>query len=49
MQRGAGNGEGVTSGDRAEIRDSLDGGAHKLLPSLSTVARGIPNNDETFF
>jgi hypothetical protein len=27
--------------------DSLDGGVHEFLSSLATVARGIPNNDET--
>jgi len=32
-----------------QFRDSLDGGVHELLSSLLTVARGIPNNDETFF
>ena len=49
MQRSAGNAEGLTGGDRTQFRDSLDGGVHELFSSLSTVARGIPNNDETFF
>ena len=49
MQRSAGNAEGLAGGDRTQFRDSLDGGIHELLSSLSTVARGIPNNDETFF
>lgn len=49
MQRSAGNAEGHTGGDGTQTRDSLDGGIHEVLSSLSTVARGIPNNDETFF
>ena len=49
MQRSAGNAEGHAGGDRTQLGDGLDGGLHELLSSLSTVARGIPNNDETFF
>src|ERR1017187_7948013 len=30
-------------------RRRVPGGAHEMLSSLSIVARGIPNNDETFF
>ena len=49
MQRSAGNAEGRTGGDGAQLRDGLDGGGHELLSSLSTAASGIPNNGETFF
>ena len=49
MQRSAGNTEGFTGGDGTQSRNSLDGGVHELLSSLSIVARGIPSNADTFF
>src|ERR1039457_1370151 len=49
MQRSSGNAQGLTGGDGTQCRDSLDGGVHSLLSSLSTVARGIPNRNGAFF
>jgi hypothetical protein len=49
MQRSPGNAQYITDSDGTQCGDGLGGGVHELLSSLSTVARGIPNNDETFF
>ena len=49
MQRGPGNAESRADSDRTQSGKGLNASGHQLLPSLSSAAIGIPNNDETFF